>query len=173
MPLARHPAAAAAVALSAAGAVLGALSLPLLRDPARDTFFHLDPPARAGLVALSFAMIALVLWLLALKTVALRRAWPARSTPARLALAGFDVGLGWLIYLTAHQLSPQLYYLYYLLVIPDLPLLLVLPEGIDWDRIRDVVAIAPKQRLSDLLASIGFWAVPTYTLLLHRDPLPA
>ena len=72
-----------------------------------DTFFHLAPLARAGLVLLSAALAALTLggtWLL------VRRAhWPTRL----LAALGAFVAFEWL--------STQVYYLYYLLVFEGLP----------------------------------------------------
>lgn len=161
---------AALVSLSLSGTVLAAFSLPLLRAPFGDTFFQLSVPARAGLVLVSAAFLAGVFWLLALKTAALRR-WVVPQAPAgRVALALFDVGLGWAVYVVLHHASPQFYYLYYLLVFPDLPMQWVLGGEIDQDRLLAVVALGAKQRLSDLLAATGFWAILPFTLLLHRPP---
>ena len=156
------------IAFALAGALLVALNVPLLlAAPTSDSFFTLTPFGRTGLVLLSAAFLAVCFWLLAAKTRLLLARVPGSGAGARLALLGADIALGWLIYLVLHQLSPQLYYSYYLTLFEGLPLQWVV-GGIDWEKLAATVTIGPKDQLSALLASIGFWAVPIFTALLHR-----
>ena len=104
---------------------------------------------------------------MAAKTRLLLARVPGSGAGARLALLGADIALGWLLYLALHQLSPQLYYSYYLTLFEGLPVQWVVGE-IDREKLIATVTIGPKDQLSALLAAIGFWAVPPFALLLHR-----
>ncbi len=160
------PLRAGLIAFAASGTLLLALNVPLLLAArAHDSFFTLTPLGQAGLVLLSAVLLAACFWLLAAKTGWLLNCWRGRWP--QLALLAVDIALGWLLYLALHQLSPQLYYSYYLTLFEGLPLQWVV-DDIDREKLAAVVTIGPKARLADLLAAIGFWAVPVFTALLHR-----
>ncbi len=157
------PLRAGLISLALASAVLLPFNFALLGNaPENDSFFTLTPSGRAGLVMLSAVFLAALYWLLAVKTRWLRRRWRGRG-----ALIAVDIVLGWLIYLAAYHLSPQLYYSYYLTLFDTLPAQWVIDAEVDWGALRAIVIPGAKDRLSDLLASAGFWAVLPYTAMLH------
>jgi len=72
-----------------------------------DSFFTLSPMGRAGLVLLSILLSGALIWM----TAGLARAKPL---PVRLAIAALAFyGFVWL--------SPQIYYVYYIMIFDTLP----------------------------------------------------
>lgn len=164
------PLRAGLISLGLASALLVPFNIPLLGNASEnDSFFTLDLAGRAGLVLLSAFFLAFLFWLLAVKSRGLHKCFPWRAGAGRYALIAGDILLGWLIYLVAHHLSPQLYYSYYLTLFDGLQAQWVIDAEIDWEILKNVVLPGSKDRLSDILACAGFWAVPPYTLLLHRQ----
>ena len=158
------PLRAGLISMALATAVLLPFNFALLGNaPENDSFFTLTLFGRAGLVLLSAVFLVSLFWLLAAKTRWLRKLWPEPGM-----LFAVDIALGWLIYLAAHHLSPQLYYSYYLILFDGLPAQWVINTQIDLEALRNLVIPGTKDRLSDFLATAGFWAVLPYTLLLHR-----
>ena len=90
---------------------------------ADDSFFTLTVYGRWGLVVISTLLAAIALWVLWKLTA-------KRSLPVRLLMA-----LG--VFIAFEWLSPQLYYLYYLLILENLPWQWVIglspPLGDLWD----------------------------------------
>ena len=164
---------AAMIAFALASALLAPFNIPLfIGAPEQDSFFTLSLAGRAGLALLSVLFLTLVFWVLGLKTRWLISRFNGGMGAWRGVPVTLDIALGWLIYLLLHRLSPQLYYLYYMTLFEGLPLQWVIGAEIDWQRLGSTILPGPKQRLADFLACTGFWAVPPYTLLLHRARQP-
>ncbi len=156
-----HPARIAGLAgVCLVAVVLGAPSLWLaaLGGYAGDSFYTLDPAARAGLIVLSAALVLALWWTAAAKSVLLHRLAGARSIPAALAALA-DVLASLVLLALAVGLAPQLYYAYYRIVIPGLPAQWVVREWFDWQTLLRVAALSPDASLSDHLTGITFWVV--------------
>jgi hypothetical protein len=163
----------AIIAFAVVGAPLALLNIPLfLNAPEQDSFFTLSSMGSAGLALLSLAFLALVFWVLGVKSKWASGRFDGTAGAQRAIRITLDVALGWLIYLLLHRLSPQLYYLYYMTLFDGLPLKWVIGADDELLRLGATIIPGPKERLADFLACTGFWVVLPYTLLLHRATHP-
>ncbi len=162
----------ATIAFVAVAVLLVPFNVPLFwHAPEQDSFFTLTPLGSAVLALLSLVFLSFVFWLLELKSSWLIAWLDGWNGLGRAWIITLDIFLGWLIYLLLHRLSPQLYYLYYMTLFDGLPLKWVIGAEYDLQRFSAIVLPGPKERLADFLACTGFWAVLSFTLLLHRaDP---
>lgn len=168
--MAAHRPRAAILSLAMAALVMTPFNIPLLaRAPEQDSFFTLSATGSAVLALLSAALLAAVFWLLGVKSDWVRARFDSANSLSGAGLVSLDILSGWLIYLLAHHLSPQLYYLYYMTLFDELTLKWVISSAYDWPRFTAAAIPGPKQRLADFLACAGFWAVLPYTALLHRQ----
>ena len=166
MVLAAGPVAMVAVVLAAP---------PIWHAAARgypgDSLFTLSPAAIAGVVALSFGLIALFFLVMTWKSV-----WLAKRAPAgRVVTAGLDVLAGLALFGLLHALSRQAYYAFYRAIIPDLPDQWVI--RLDWDRLAAISRLPADASLSQHLSGVTLWAVVPLTVWVHiatlaRAPRP-
>ncbi|MEJ6403641.1 hypothetical protein [Yoonia sp. 2307UL14-13] len=131
----------------------------------KDSFWTLGPSGRAGVVAIATSGILAIFLMISAKTRALfSLGWP------RMIALPIDIATGLLMFGAIYSLSPQAFYAFYQLIIPDLPAQWVIDTAFDTGRIRHIVHIGPDGSMSDHLAGIGFWAVWPFTFWLHFQP---
>jgi hypothetical protein len=163
----------AIIAFALVGAPLGLFNIPLfLNAPEQDSFFTLSSMGSAGLALLSLSFLVLVFWVLGLKSKWMSDRLNGTAGAQRAIRITLDVAMGWLIFLLLHRLSPQLYYLYYMMLFDGLPMKWVVHADDEWLRLGATIIPGPKERLADFLACTGFWVVLPFTLMMHRASHP-
>ncbi|MEM7634235.1 MAG: hypothetical protein AAF299_06730 [Pseudomonadota bacterium] len=110
-----------------------------------DTFFSLTLAARFGLVLLSLGLAALMLAVFVRLTCLL--AWPVRLLLAPAFL--------WLFV----WLSPQVFYLYYMMLFDDLPLQIVVQSPPRPSKIAHLLSFSDKAALSHHAIGLLGWAL--------------
>lgn len=116
-----------------------------------DSFFDLSLLERIGLLALSLAMAAALIWL---------ARWMRRTLPRPLWIP-LSIALFWAFV----WLSPQAYYSYYMLIIPDLPLQSVIKSPPGPDTLAALASFTGERTLSAHSKGVLFWALVAATLL--------
>ena len=126
---------------------------------ANDTFFNLTMAGRAGLVVLSLALLALMIWLAAQILRKIDLGNRIATLPARLAVA---LALFWLF----EWLSPQIYYQYYRLIFDGLPQQVVvkLPPPSP-DALVELLTFSGKASLSHHMRGLLGWVLLVMALV--------
>ncbi len=127
-----------------------------------DSFFTLAPWPRAGLAALSAALILSLFSLLAAKSAAFYRAGAKLRVPPLVVLAA-DLLASAALMVGALGLSPQVYYSYYRLIVPDLPAQWQLPGWAVSESPLRQAYLAPGASLADHLVGLTFWSLLVMT----------
>ena len=130
----------------------------VLNGYAGDSFFTLTPWPRVGLVVLSAALILALFWLSAAKSAALYRAGAKLRVPSLVVLAT-DLVASAALMAGAVWLSPQIYYTYYRLLLPDLPSQWVLSGWVAVETLGWQVRLSPDASLADHLVGLTFWSL--------------
>jgi len=124
----------------------------VVNGPGQDSLFTLDPLPRAGLIALTVAFTCLLLAGVSLATRRIQTrfgAWIALDLALGAALLLTVVGL---------TLSTQIYYEYYLAVLPDLPRQWVISGPFELTRVVEISVYATRDSLAENLRGMVFWA---------------
>ena len=119
-----------------------------------DTFFHLSVPGQIGLVALSLTLSISLIWFhLKLSS--------RFGTAVKVLLA---VVLIWAFI----WLSPQIYYLYYIQIIPGLGLQNVIADAPTVTEVISTITFTGKANLSEHSKGLLFWMMIVFGLLKRR-----
>ena len=129
-----------------------------------DSFYTLTKSAAVGLVILVTVLIGCVL----LVFYRLTKSWILKSTNSTLAVKGLYcliniviVAVVYLLFLTA---APQVFYTYYQIIFPDLPVQSVI-KPIPLAKMLELITISKNASMADHLAGFTFCVLITNTLL--------
>jgi len=123
-----------------------------------DSFFTLAPWPRAGLAALSAALILGLFSLSAAKSAAIHRAGAKLRAPP-LAVFAADLLASAALMAIALGLSPQIYYSYYRLVVPGLPAQWQLRGWATVESLLRQASLAPDASLAHHLVGLTLWSL--------------
>ncbi|MDA8747609.1 hypothetical protein N9M66_05295 [Litoreibacter sp.] len=121
---------------------------------ANDSFFTLGTGGQIGLVCLSVLLFAGCVWFVFWFVKGL-----GRLIRVLVALTVFYLFV-WL--------SPQIYYMYYLVIFDDLPLQLVVKSPPGWRKIFGVMTFAERATLTEHGQAIFWWILAAIALLRRR-----
>jgi hypothetical protein len=121
-----------------------------------DSFWTLGWGGRAGVLAITMIGFVLLYALLALKSRALQ--------DRRAGIVVLDIAAGLLIYAVVYSLSPQVFYWFYRMILPDLPSQVVIKSPLDLTAIRAAIDFGDGPSLAQDIAGVGLWAVVPFSL---------
>jgi len=110
------------------------------------------------LAGLSAALVLSLFWLSTVKSAALYRAGAKLRVPP-LAVLAADLLASAALMAGAVGLSPQIYYSYYRLVLPDLPAQWVLSGWAALETLLRQARLLPDASLADHLVGLTFWSL--------------
>lgn len=132
----------------------------------QDSFFTLSTFGRTGVLTISVISIALLFFILSIKTK-----WILQMAPSavflRISVALLDCLVSMGLFGVFFSASPQIYYTFYRVLIPDLPQQIVIKSLYDLDKLILIAQLPVSGTLSQHLSGIVFWAIVPFTFWLH------
>ena len=123
-----------------------------------DSFHTLSVKQQTGLATWSVLLIAALIWFFNKKTSWIFRLGRTYDVSSVFACV-VDLIVTTLLFVLFYSASPQLYYLYYQLVIPGLPSQWIINPLHDFGLSTERLLIHPVSNYSDLLAVLTFWTL--------------
>jgi hypothetical protein len=121
-----------------------------------DSFYSLSVIQRMGLIAWSMLLITVLFWISFLKSAKILARQVAHNKSLLIAFVT-DLVLTLALFVLLYRLSPQIYYIYYQLVVPGLPVQWVLKPGLDLELLFPKLLLQSTKSYSDLLVGLTFW----------------
>ena len=131
-----------------------------LRSPA-DSIYTLSPLQIAGLLMWSMALIIIYFVIVCYKTRALSNLFQRLPSPIFLAA---DWVTSAILFLLLFGLSPQIYYLYYIMIIDGLPMQWVIGSSINFLQLVNLLSGANLHNYADFLSAIVYKTTLLYSL---------
>lgn len=171
MVTARMPGPLALLAWNGVGLLLAAPGLrqSLLIGFKGDSFLTLAPHQQMIVAGLACGLLLVGFW--GAVRWARRMAGSATSWFGRFAGLALNLSVFAIAYVGIAAAAPQLFYLYYLAIFPELSLQWVVGGPEDLYRVLGALALPADSSLSTIAVAIGFWLGAAATLTVHACAL--
>lgn len=123
-----------------------------------DSFHTLTVSQQAGLATVSVLLIAILFWLSGIKTDWVYKLSETRDIPFVYACL-VDISITYFLFVFFYGISPQIYYIYYQLIIPSLPNQWVVSSAFQFEPALQRLFMRPISSYGDLLAALTFWTL--------------